>query len=85
MLEATPAWRGSLAGALADVAQGAGATGAAACVATGGQGVFGIALGRVWREVEAGLVDLPSEHPDGTPGNEGGDELAARRAARRTG
>jgi len=51
----------------------------------GGQGVFGIALGRVWREVEAGLVDLPSENPDGTSTDGAGDELAARRAARRTG
>lgn len=50
----------------------------------GGQGVFGIALGRVWREVESGLVDLPSERPDGTSGGGAGDELAARRAARRT-
>jgi DNA-binding transcriptional MerR regulator len=27
----------------------------------GGQGVFGIALGRVWREVEGSLSDLPAE------------------------
>src|SRR6202041_28597 len=27
----------------------------------GGQGVFGIALGRVWREVEGTLADLPAE------------------------
>jgi DNA-binding transcriptional MerR regulator len=27
----------------------------------GGQGVFGIALGRVWREVEDSLADLPAE------------------------
>ncbi len=47
----------------------------------GGQGVFGIALGRVWREVEVGLAELPSEHPAGSTG---GDELAARRAARRS-
>ena len=47
----------------------------------GGQGVFGIALGRVCREVEAGLAELPSERPDGTPGD-GSDELSARRAAR---
>ena len=48
----------------------------------GGQGVFGIAVGRVWREVEGTLAELPSERPDGT--TESGDELAARRA-RRTG
>ena len=28
----------------------------------GGQGVFGIAVGRVWREVEGSLASLPSEH-----------------------
>jgi DNA-binding transcriptional MerR regulator len=27
----------------------------------GGQGVFGIALGRVWQEVEGSLADLPAE------------------------
>ena len=54
----------------------------------GGQGVFGIAVGRVWREVEGSLAELPREHLDGTtdpvPSVEG-DELAARRAARATG
>jgi DNA-binding transcriptional MerR regulator len=49
----------------------------------GGQGVFGIAVGRVWLEVEGSLAHLPSEnaaedsaivHP--------GDELAQRRRAR---
>ncbi len=49
----------------------------------GGQGVFGIAVGRVWREVEGELSQLPSERPDldsavAAPG----DELSARRAAR---
>ena len=46
----------------------------------GGQGVFGIAVGRVWREVEADLVHMPGEAPDAvaTPG----DELAARRQRR---
>ncbi|GAB3539809.1 MerR family transcriptional regulator [Arthrobacter tecti] len=49
----------------------------------GGQGVFGIAVGRVWREVEGSLAALPSEHaadqdfPD--------DELSKRRAARKIG
>ncbi|HET7900456.1 MAG TPA: MerR family transcriptional regulator [Candidatus Nanopelagicales bacterium] len=54
----------------------------------GGQGVFGIAVGRVWREVEGSLAELPSEHLDGTPSvvpAVEGDELAARRAARATG
>lgn len=52
----------------------------------GGQGVFGIAVGKVWREVEGQLTELPSERPE-TAQPEGasiahGDELAARRAAR---
>jgi DNA-binding transcriptional MerR regulator len=53
----------------------------------GGQGVFGIAVGRVWREVEGSLAELPSERVDGAspaPAAEG-DELAARRAARAIG
>lgn len=49
----------------------------------GGQGVFGIALGRVWREVEGELAELPSERPDEeSPAAHPGDELSARRAAR---
>lgn len=49
----------------------------------GGQGVFGIALGRVWREVEGELAELPSERPeDEAPASHPGDELSARRAAR---
>ena len=52
----------------------------------GGQGVFGIAVGRVWREVEGSLAELPSERPDSDEiGSHEGDELAARRAARKTG
>jgi DNA-binding transcriptional MerR regulator len=52
----------------------------------GGQGVFGIALGGVWREVEGTLSDLPTEHVDGdTSGAHATDELAARRRARMTG
>ena len=53
----------------------------------GGQGVFGIAVGRVWREVEGSLAELPSERVDHgvtAPAVEG-DELAARRAARSAG
>lgn len=48
----------------------------------GGQGVFGIAVGRVWREVEGDLAQLPTEraHDDEAPDVE--DELARRRAAR---
>ena len=49
----------------------------------GGQGVFGIALGKVWREVEGELAELPSERPeDDAPPAHPGDELSARRAAR---
>ena len=53
----------------------------------GGQGVFGIAVGRVWREVEGSLAELPSERVDGTAPapTADGDELAARRAARAIG
>jgi len=58
----------------------------------GGQGVFGIALGRVWQEVEGSLADLPAERAragadDGSvPGSSApsADELARRRA-RKTG
>ena len=50
---------------------------------SGGQGVFGIALGRVWREGEGELAELPSERPDDeAPAAHPGDELSARRAAR---
>jgi len=50
----------------------------------GGQGVFGIAVGRVWREVEATLVQLPGERPDAgeAPLEHPGDELARRRRTR---
>ena len=47
----------------------------------GGQGVFGIAVGRVWREVEGTLAQLPAEHDDDL-GPSLDDELAARRAKR---
>jgi DNA-binding transcriptional MerR regulator len=50
----------------------------------GGQGVFGIAIGGVWREIEGSLAELPSEKA--TSGDDEGehpsDELAARRRAR---
>jgi DNA-binding transcriptional MerR regulator len=48
----------------------------------GGQGVFGIALGRVWQEVEGTLAELPAERAESEPG--AADELASRRA-RKTG
>lgn len=51
----------------------------------GGQGVYGIAVGRVWREVEGTLAELPAEHlADGqSEGSFPDDELALRRQARR--
>ncbi|PZF85202.1 MerR family transcriptional regulator [Jiangella anatolica] len=51
----------------------------------GGQGVFGIAVGRVWREIEATLVQLPAERPGEAPTEHPGDQLAARRRARAAG
>ncbi|HSV39107.1 MAG TPA: MerR family transcriptional regulator [Nocardioidaceae bacterium] len=50
----------------------------------GGQGVFGIAIGGVWREIEGSLSELPSERAshDEDEGTIAGDELAARRRAR---
>lgn len=53
----------------------------------GGQGVFGIAVGRVWQEVEGNLADLPGERTDGghvLAGASERDELSARRLARRS-
>jgi DNA-binding transcriptional MerR regulator len=47
----------------------------------GGQGVFGIAIGGVWREIEGSLAQLPTERAIG-PGAADTDELAARRKAR---
>ncbi|MDR2985900.1 MAG: MerR family transcriptional regulator [Nocardiopsaceae bacterium] len=51
----------------------------------GGQGVFGIALGRVWREVEGSLADLPADSGEAVGRSAGTDELASRRAARKIG
>jgi len=51
----------------------------------GGQGVFGIALGRIWREVDGTLAELPAERAqklDGQAAADSRDELAARRALR---
>jgi hypothetical protein len=57
----------------------------------GGQGVFGIALGRIWQEVDGTLAELPAEQADEATdaaqtasGRTHADELARRRA-RRTG
>ncbi|MDN6566036.1 MAG: MerR family transcriptional regulator [Actinomyces sp.] len=46
----------------------------------GGQGVFGIAVGRVWREVEGSLAELPIEHAEADLV----DELAERRRRKRS-
>jgi DNA-binding transcriptional MerR regulator len=47
----------------------------------GGQGVFGIALGRVWQEVEGSLAELPAERAEADPASRpSADELASRRA-----
>jgi DNA-binding transcriptional MerR regulator len=50
----------------------------------GGQGVFGIAVGHVWREVEGVLSSLPSERTeDEAHATHPGDELTTRRQARK--
>jgi DNA-binding transcriptional MerR regulator len=52
----------------------------------GGQGVFGIAIGGVWHEIEGTLSELPSERTVAAETEPSpSDELAARRAARKTG
>jgi DNA-binding transcriptional MerR regulator len=51
----------------------------------GGQGVFGIAIGGAFSEIRGSLATLPAEPAAGVdaPVSAAGDELAARRAARR--
>ncbi|WP_166847714.1 MerR family transcriptional regulator [Isoptericola sp. BMS4] len=54
----------------------------------GGQGVFGIAVGRVWRDIEGTLSEMPTESLEdleAPAGTHEGDELAARRRARHAG
>jgi DNA-binding transcriptional MerR regulator len=55
----------------------------------GGQGVFGIAIGRVWQEIEGSLSQLPSDQSeyavsesDISTTASGNDELSMRRRAR---
>lgn len=51
----------------------------------GGQGVFGIAIGKVWNEVEGSLLHLQGEDPDNgaiVAAADGVDELANRRKLR---
>ncbi|MFV0450784.1 MAG: MerR family transcriptional regulator [Propioniciclava sp.] len=52
----------------------------------GGQGIFAIALGRVWHDLEGSLAALPTERnePAATQ-TDSSDELAARRRARDVG
>lgn len=51
----------------------------------GGQGVFGIALGKVWRELEGSLSSLPADRGDlPAAGVSTVDDLADRRAKRST-
>ena len=45
----------------------------------GGQGVFGIAVGKVWHEVEGSLSTLSGEIDGHTVGGESNDELSLRR------
>jgi hypothetical protein len=51
----------------------------------GGQGVFGIALGKVWQEVAGELAELPTVRAEDGLIESGTDELAERRVARKTG
>ncbi len=51
----------------------------------GGQGVFGIAVGRVWEEVEGTLATLPTEPMEPTVTAAATDELSMRRAQRHAG
>jgi hypothetical protein len=57
----------------------------------GGQGVFGIAIGGAFKEIQGSLSHLPAEPAAPQPVGESsappldGDELAARRARRRAG
>jgi DNA-binding transcriptional MerR regulator len=51
----------------------------------GGQGMFGIALGGVWRDIEGTLQELPSERADEHAPSVSDDELSRRRRARAVG
>ena len=57
----------------------------------GGQGVFGIALGRIWQEVDGTLAELPAEHAELAEGQQaeadgaGRQDELSRRRAKRTG
>ncbi len=52
----------------------------------GGQGIFAIALGRVWHDLEGSLTSLPTERVDHEEATVNpADELAARRSTRSAG
>jgi len=51
----------------------------------GGQGVFGIALGGVWRDIEGTLLALPAERAVVEEAPTAADELSQRRRARAAG
>jgi DNA-binding transcriptional MerR regulator len=51
----------------------------------GGQGVFGIALGVVWRSIEGTLAELPAERAEAESVAHAHDELSQRRRARAAG
>jgi hypothetical protein len=48
----------------------------------GGQGVFGIAVGKVWHEVEGSLANLQGEVDGQVTANNSNDELSLRRKAK---
>jgi hypothetical protein len=48
----------------------------------GGQGVFGIAVGKVWHEVEGSLANLQGEVDGQVTAHNSNDELSLRRKAK---
>lgn len=48
----------------------------------GGQGMFAIALGGVWRDIEGSLVEMPSERADAVNLDDSQDEFSIRRRQR---
>jgi DNA-binding transcriptional MerR regulator len=54
-------------------------------IVSGGQGVFGIAVGSVWREVEGTLSGLPADNQPSDDLITSDDELSLRRARRTAG
>ena len=51
----------------------------------GGQGIFAIALGRVWHDLEGSLLHLPTERAEVERPSAAVDELSARRRTRSAG